>query len=187
MQPLIYPLRYNSIMITLRYRFILRPFHRCSHRCNGLQCVTRTYFAISINVKQLRLRRLLSSFVRSFVRSFSFKFCGLLSPIYCLLPSTRCRRKVSRRMSGDAVSAALRRVTGSVVGIGRGAIPNWRWPSRRRGHWKGPSYRSAATHDPFGRPLACKCGFHKPTPALDPPRRTHAPVLVTFSHWSKNS
>ena len=170
-------------MITLRYRFVLRAFHRCYHRCNGLQCVTRTYFATSINVNKLRIRRLLtlSSFVL-FHSSSSTVFI-LQSTAFSLPPFLP-----SYRMPKEGLSAAewRRRLRGFAQGdrLGRGQRPrrNSYWARTLEGIEKCPRHRSAATHDPFGRPLACKCGFHKPTPALDPPRRTHAPVLVTFSN-----
>ncbi|KAK2170210.1 hypothetical protein NP493_1158g00026 [Ridgeia piscesae] len=60
--------------------------------------------------------------------------------------------------------------------LGRGQRPrrNSYWARTLEGIEKCPRHRSAATHDPFGRPLACKCGFHKPTPALDPSAHTRA-------------
>ena len=122
-----------------------------------------------------------TSSVTVFVRSFSFKFHGLHCPIYCLLPpfytmpkeglsAAEWRRRLSRFAQGDR------------LGCGQRPRRNSYWARTLESIEKCPRHRSAATHVPFGRPLACKSGFHKPTPALDPSRRTHAPILVTFSN-----
>ena len=103
--------------------------------------------------------------------TFFPKFYGLLSTFHCLLPSPiRCRRKVSHPLSGDGVSAALRRVTSSVAGNGRGATRTG------RGHWSVPGTGRL-------RPTIHSAGHSSESAAFTSRHLFHPPLIIAKVCW----
>ena len=78
-----------------------------------------------------------------------------------------CLKRDCHRHSGGGFSAASPWETTTLI-AGRGP----RGTRTGRGRERCPKHRSVASRDPYGRPIQCKCGFHRTSA---PP----APNLVT--------